>query len=411
MTTSESAGERTRGPGRPQPRGVFGGTAWSIGRVRGIELAIDHSWLLIFLLITFSLGGQFRGAHPEWSPVASWGAALVTSPLFFASIVLHELGHSLTAQRLGVRVRSITLFVFGGMARLDSEPQRPRDEVLIALAGPGVSVALGLGFTAAAAPLLDIAGWGGVAGAVLGWLGDINLILAAFNVVPGFPLDGGRVLRGVVWGLTGSFTRATRIAAASGSIFAYFLMATGAAAALFGGQIVGGLWFVFIGWFLLTAARASVGQMLIERMLARVRARDAMESVRGACVSGSESVADLVGEVVLRTGLRTFYVVDANEQLRGLVTLRELARTAPEARAHTRVDAIMLPAAGLALLTPEESGWEAFRRMADRNVNQLPVVANGRLLGALTRERLMALVQAGVALALEAGTAERHSQA
>jgi CBS domain-containing protein len=136
-----------------------------------------------------------------------------------------------------------------------------------------------------------------------------------------------------------------------------------------------------------------------------------MESVRGACVSGSESVADLVGEVVLRTGRRTFYVVDANEQLRGLVTLRELARTAPEARAHTRVDAIMLPAAGLALLTPEESGWEAFRRMADRNVNQLPVVANGRLVGALTRERLMALVQAGAALALEEGSTERHPQA
>jgi Zn-dependent protease len=138
---------------RPPSRGIFGGNVWSLGQVRGIELAIDHSWLLIFMLITFSLVGQFGTEHPEWSAVVSWGAALVTSPLFFASIVLHELGHSLTAQRLGVRVRSITLFVFGGMARLDSEPQRPRDEVAIAVAGPLVSAALALLFSAAAIPL------------------------------------------------------------------------------------------------------------------------------------------------------------------------------------------------------------------------------------------------------------------
>jgi Zn-dependent protease len=411
MATSEPTRDRARASAQSQSRGVFGGTAWSLGRIRGIELAIDHSWLLIFMLITFSLGSRFGVAHPEWSAVASWGAALVTSPLFFASIVLHELGHSLTAQRLGVRVRSITLFVFGGMARLDSEPRRPRDEVLIAVAGPLVSAGLGLGFSAAAAPLNDAAGWGGGAGAVLGWLGRINLILAAFNVVPGFPLDGGRVLRGVVWGLTGNFAQATRIAAASGSIFAYFLMATGAVAALFGGQIVGGLWFVFIGWFLLTAARATVGHMLIESMLARVLAGDAMEPVRDACVSGSESVADLVAELVLRTGLRTFYVVDREERLLGLVTLRELAGIPPEARTDTRVDAVMLPAASLAVLAPFESGWTAFRRMADHNVNQLPVVAEGRLVGALTRERLMALVQAGVALTPDAGVPRRLSRA
>jgi Zn-dependent protease/CBS domain-containing protein len=411
MAVPESSGDAPPAPARSPTRGIFGGTAWSIGRVRGIELAIDHSWLLIFLLITFSLGAQFRFAHPEWSGVASWGAALVTSPLFFGSILLHELGHSLMAQRLGVRVRSITLFVFGGMARLDSEAQRPRDEVLIAVSGPLVSVGLGFAFTAAAGPLQGAPGWGAVAGAVLGWLGRINLILAAFNVVPGFPLDGGRVLRGVVWGLTGSFTRATRIAAASGSLFAYFLMATGAIAALFGGQIVGGLWFVFIGWFLLTAARATVGQMLIERMLERVRAGDAMESVDDACVAGSESVAELVAETVLRTGLRTLYVVDPERHLRGLVTLRELAQTAPEERPHTRVDEVMVPAASLAVLAPAESGWTAFQRMADRNVNQLPVVAGGRLVGALTRERLLAMVQAGVALALEEGSPERFPAA
>jgi Zn-dependent protease/CBS domain-containing protein len=386
------------GEQRPRSRGIFGGSVWSLGRVRGIELAIDHSWLLIFMLITFSLVGQFGTHHPEWSAVISWGAALVTSPLFFASIVLHELGHSLTAQRLGVRVRSITLFVFGGMARLDSEPKRPRDEVAIAVAGPLVSAGLALAFSAAAVPLQNAGGWGEVGGAVLAWLGRINWILAAFNVVPGFPLDGGRVLRGVVWGITGSFSRATRIAAASGSMFAYALMALGAMAALFAGQIVGGLWLVFIGWFLLSAARAAVGQMVIENVLGRVLAYEAMDPVDQACVTGSESVADLVSDVVLHRGMRTFYVVEPSGRLRGMLTLAELARTPPEARPRTRVEEIMVPTDQLAVLRPDESGWTAFQRMADRNVNQLPVVEDGRLVGALTRARLLALVQAGMAL-------------
>jgi Zn-dependent protease len=377
------------------PRGVFGGSAWSVGRVFGIELAVDHSWVLIFALITVSLGGSFAAENPDWGPLAAWGAALVASLLFFASIVLHELGHSLTAQRFGLRVRSITLFVFGGMAQMASQPRRPRDEVLIALAGPVVSMGLGAGFLAAAGAF---DGAGGTGAVVFAWLGRINVILALFNVVPGFPLDGGRVLRGILWSVTGSFERATHIAATSGSLFAYGLMALGAVSVLFGGPIVGGLWIAFIGWFLLTAARATAGQVVIERILERVIAGQAMESVAGACLGGDERAADVAAEAVLRRGQRTFYIVDPAGDLRGLVTLRELVGIPAEERSNTRVDAVMIPAPELAIIGPLETGWAAFARMAERSVNQLPVVANGRLLGALTRERLIALVQAGLAL-------------
>ncbi|MBW2697575.1 MAG: site-2 protease family protein [Deltaproteobacteria bacterium] len=383
--------------GSPPPaRGVFGGSAWRIGHVAGIEIAVDHSWLLIFALITFSLGGQFSAAHESWSPPVVWFSAIVTSLLFFASIVLHELGHSLTAQRLGVGVASITLFVFGGMAQLRSQPKRPRDEVLIALAGPLVSIVLGLGFSAMAGAIGESSD--GPLSAILAWLGRINVVLAIFNVVPGIPLDGGRVLRGLVWALTGSFQRATKIAAASGSLVAYTLIFLGIVSALLGGQVVGGLWLVFIGWFLLSAARASVGQVVVEGILARVRSESVMEPVGGLCLTGRETVADLIVESVLRHGYRTFYVVDPVGALLGIVTLGELAGVAADDRAHTLARSVMTPIDRLHVLRPENTGWDALQTMAEFGVNQLPVVRAGRLIGAVTRERLLALVQAGSAL-------------
>jgi Zn-dependent protease/CBS domain-containing protein len=380
----------------PPVRGVFGGSTWRIGRVAGIEIAVDYSWLLIFVLITFSLGSQFSAGHEDWSRAAIWTSAVVASLLFFVSIVLHELGHSLTAQRLGVGVASITLFVFGGVAQLRSEPKRPSHEVLIALAGPLVSIVLGVGFHAMANVIGE--GAGGQLGGILSWLGRINLILAAFNLVPGFPLDGGRVLRGLVWGVTGSFERATAVAAASGSIFAYSLIALGIAAALLGGEVVGGLWLAFIGWFLLTAARATVGQAFVEGILSRLRIEDILEPIDGLCIDAREGVAHLIREFVLRHGYRTFYVVDAMGTLLGIVTLGELAAVPPDERARTPVESIMTPIDRLHVLRQDDSGWDAMRTMVEAGVNQLPVVRSGKIIGAVTRERLLGVVQARAAL-------------
>ncbi len=376
------------------PRGVFGGNAWRLGRIAGIDLAIDYSWIFIFLLITFSLSARFGIEHESWSPLERWSAALLASPLFFLSILLHELGHSVTAIRFGIVVRSITLFVFGGIAQLESEPRRPRHEVLIAVAGPLVSVALGVGFHGLAGLLPSSPEPWTVLKAAFGWLGTINLLLAAFNVVPGFPLDGGRVLRGIVWAISGSFERATSIAAAVGSVFAFSLIGLGIVAALFGGQWISGLWLAFIGWFLLTAARATVGRAMLERILGTVRAADTMASVDGACLSGYETVEEVVAGPVLHGGLRTLFVLDRGEHLRGLITLRELARVPAAQRPLKRAEEIMVPMDQLAVLEPEDSGWVALRRMTERNVNQLPVVERGRVLGAVTREQLLALVQA-----------------
>jgi len=284
---------------------------------------------------------------------------------------------------------------------LDREPERPRDEVAIAVAGPLVSVGLGILFSAAAALLPAATLPAQLVGAVFRWLGTINLALAAFNAVPGFPLDGGRVLRGIAWAVTGSFARATGIAAAVGAAFAWSLIGFGALAAILAGQVLGGLWMVFIGWFLLSAARSTVGQVMLQRILSRVRVLEAMESARGACLSGSETVEEVVREALLRRGLRTFFVIGPREELTGLLSLRELAAVPAERRGATPVREIMLPVERLTVLSPAETGWNALEKMTNQRVNQLPVVDRGRLVGVITREQLLSLVQAGLALGVE----------
>ena len=373
-----------------QGGGTVRRTGWQLGTVAGIELLVDYSWLLIFALVTFSLAQQFAAGEGVLG-IDAWFAAALVSLVFFASILLHELGHSLTAQRLGIRVRSITLFLFGGVAELSSEAKRPREEIVVAVAGPLVSVLLGLFFLGLAT---GVGAEGGLVRRGLGWLGRINLLLAAFNVVPGFPLDGGRVLRGILWSISGDFTRATRVAGACGAIFAWTLMGVGALSAVLGGQLVGGIWFVLIGWFLLSAARATVGQEAMQRALARVWVRDTLVPVTGALLSGDESVAEVLEGMVLRQGRRTFFVVDAAGRLRGLVTLRELAQTPPTERATTPVLRVMLGADQLAVVSPEDSGHVALSRMVELGVNQLPVVSDDRLVGAVTREALLGVVRA-----------------
>jgi Zn-dependent protease len=374
--------------------GVLGGNAWRIGRVAGIDIGIDQSWFLVFILISVSLSTQLAAALPEAPPFARWAAALCTSALFFTSIVLHELGHSLVAQSLGVRVRSITLFLFGGVALLESEPKRPSHEVVIALAGPAVSVALGLGFGALARVIPEAT----LAREAVASLGRVNLAIGLFNLLPGFPLDGGRVLRGMVWAFTRDFARATRVAAASGSLLATLMMAAGVLLVIVGRDLVGGLWLVFLGWFLLAASRAPGGAVELERALGTLRVADLLEPVQHALVSGRESVAAVLASHVLGRGVRTLYAVDGAGRLLGVASLRELAAVAPEARAATTIADVMLPAARTHSVAVSDSALDGLRRLATERVNQLPALDSGRLVGVLTRERLLAVLEAELRL-------------
>lgn len=379
------AGDRTL-------RGPFGRRALRVGRVLGIEVGLDVTWVFIFLLITYSVAQQMGSQHETWPPAARWVGALAASLLFFASILLHELGHSVTSNALGVPVRSITLFLFGGLASLSKEPQRPRDEFLIGAAGPAVSVLLGLLFLLASLLLPGNPLIAQVGSSVFRWLGWINLTLALFNLFPGFPLDGGHLLRAVLWAWTGSMERATRVAAGMGAVFAAGLIGLGLLMAFAGVNLVGGLWLVLIGWFVLGAARGSTTQLVLQRGLATLHVRDVVDT-DPPMVSRAASVADVISGPLLRQGLRWVLVRD-HEGPVGMVTLQEVKAVPEELRANTPIGQVMHPRSRLLTVRLDTSLWDALRTLQEAGIEQVPVLdAEGRFAGMVSRERMLAVAR------------------
>lgn len=363
------------------------GSSLRLGRVFGVELRLDSSWFIIFVLITWSLASHyFPMAHPGWAQAMYWAMGLATALLFFASIVAHELAHSLVSERTGTPVRDITLFVFGGAAQLDQEPRRARDEFLMALAGPVTSLAVAGGFGAlwwlsqgASDPIHALAGW----------LAQINAILALFNLLPGFPLDGGRVFRAIVWGLTGNFRRATRLASRLGQLVAFGFIFWGIWQ-VFTGNWADGLWIAFIGWFLYGAAASSGQSLVLHDLLAGHTAREVMLT-DWPQVPRRLTLDGLINQVVLPSGRRCFPVVD-DDRLAGLITVHEIRKVPPDARATTRVEDVMIPRASLKTVEPDDDLFAVLQRMAAEDVNQLPVLDDGRFVGMVARNRVVSLL-------------------
>ena len=319
-----------------------------LGQVLGVELRLDYSWFIVFVLVAWMLAGHhFPLMNPGWAPAVYWAVGLVASVLFFASVVAHELGHSTVSRALGVPVRDITLFIFGGAARLGREPQRPRDEFLIAAAGPLVSLILGGVFWAVgrfAAP-------GGPTYAVAAWLAWINAVLAIFNLIPGFPLDGGRVFRAAAWAVTGNFRQATRVAALLGRVVAFLIIVWGASR-IFAGDPLGGLWITFIGWFLDSAAARSVESVALTDLLA---GHTVNEVVMTDCprIAPDETLDVVVDQKVLPTGRRCLPVVEG-DALRGLLTLHRIKEIPRDRWRSTRARDVMIGRAELRTVHPTD---------------------------------------------------------
>ncbi len=368
------------------------GQSIRLGRILGIPFGVNSSWFVIFVLITMSLTTQYRSDHPQWSLFEHIVFGVSTSLLFFGSVVLHELGHSVIALRFGIPVRAITLFVFGGVAQIGKEPQRPSHEFAIAIAGPVVSALL-----AAVFYVLREGTHGLFEGLsdLSGWLGRINLTLALFNLIPGFPLDGGRVLRSLVWQYTRSFEQATRIASGSGQFFAYAFILWGIWEAL-QGDFFGGLWIGFIGWFLLTAAQGAAAQLSIRKSLSGIVASDLMTH-EFLVAAPTSTVAELVHDQLLRRGNRCAMVIEG-DVLAGLVTLHEI-KAVPFDRWHdTLLSDIMIPVSRLHAVTPDTPVDQVLQRMNEENISQVPVIENGRFLGLVGRDRLLAALQTRIEL-------------
>jgi Zn-dependent protease len=311
----------------------------------------------------------------------------VVAALFFASVLAHELSHALVARRFGVTVRDITLFVFGGAATLEGDARTPRQEALIAVAGPLCSLLLGGAFY-----LLGVAVGQEQVAAVVGWLAFINVTLGLFNMIPGFPMDGGRLLRALLWKVRGDQLAATRNAATVGRGFGYLLIGVGAYIA-FEGEVFSGIWLALIGWFISSAAESSVAQVSMQRLLRGVKVRDVMEA-EPPSVTPNESVADLVNERLMRGANRSFLVRHDDGGLAGIVTLTDIRRIAPEDWATARVTDIMTRFPELVKVAPDDELDSALDVLQEKEVNQLPVVGDdGRtVLGLLTRAGILRLV-------------------
>ena len=370
------------------------GQSIKVTRIRGIEVGVHYSGFIVFVLITFSLKARFASEHPQWTLVEHYAVGIATRLLFFSSILVHELAHSFVALAKGIPVRSVTLFVFGGVAQIGREPDRPMTEFQIAIAGPIASAVLALGFGV-------IAYLGGEQferlSALAGWLASINLMLAIFNLVPGFPLDGGRIFRAALWHMTGSLTKATRIAAGTGQGIGYVLIFLGIVTG-FTANWFSGLWLAFIGWFLMNAAQESVVQVSVRSALSGLAAEDVM-SRDCQTVDGRMSLAELVRDQVLRTGQRCFTVTDGN-RLKGLVTLHQIKAVPQERWAHVSVGDAMTPVSQLRIVPPDTPLLELLRLLEGRDINQVPVVAGDRLVGMITRDHLLRVLTAKMELGL-----------
>lgn len=361
--------------------------AWQVGRIFGIKVRVDSSWLIIFILISWSLAASyFPQRLPGQSAMVYWAMGIIAALLVFVSVVFHELAHSLVAIKSGEHVQNITLFVLGGVAQITEEPKLPRQELLMALAGPLASFVMAAIFISFSVmsrteqPIVYVS---------TRYLAMINILLGVFNLLPGFPMDGGRVVRSLIWATTGNLQKATRIASRVGQAMSFLLILVGLIRFLM--SDFGGLWFVLIGWFLHNAAVQSYDQVRIRTVLEGLKARDLMRKEYASVPSGL-IVQSLVNDFILKKGERVFLVLDNNE-IRGIVCLEDVRRSLKEDWPKLTVSQIMTPRDKLESVDTDEDGNAVLTRFVSKDIHQVPVFERGQLVGVICRSDLLKFLQ------------------
>ena len=378
-------------------------------RIAGIDIGVHFSWILILIFFTTTLAlGFFPAASPEETTGTYWAAGFLAALLLFACVLAHELAHSLVAQARGIPVHSITLFIFGGVSNLEQEAEKPGVEFLMAIVGPGASLLLAIVFWILFQAMqggnlfsdfFRFGGWlpqSSIIGAGFFYLALINISLAAFNLIPGFPLDGGRVLRSIVWGITGNLVRATNIATAIGRLFGWGLIAIGVLNTMgisiwiFGASVIGGIWIAFIGWFLSSAAESSRAEVTMKERLAGVKVKDAMVQYQDT-ITPQTTVAELVQGVFSQRFRRAVPVCQDDRTL-GIVTISDIKGLPQEKWAYTPVEQIMTRGP-LYSVTPDDDLNTALKLIAQHDLNQVLVMESGRCSGLLTRAEIIHYMQ------------------
>jgi len=361
--------------------------SWRIGRIAGIDIKVDSSWFIILFLLTWMLAtSYFPQSLPSYKGIFYWVLGLIASLLVFGSVLVHELAHSLVAIKQGDQVRSITLFILGGVAQITEEPKDPLSEFVMAIAGPLISFILGSFFFMLSILLLGV---NKPLLAVISYLGLINIVLGVFNLLPGFPMDGGRVLRSIIWQITGDLRKATQIASFSGRAFAFLMISLGVFEILQGS--LSGMWMIFIGWFLHSAAVRGYQQVVMKTRLNNVTARDLMvEDLQ--TVPGHVTVQELVNSFILKKKKRVFIVIDGN-RMEGVVSLEDVKTILRNKWASTDVDEIMTPIEELESVSPETDGEAILAKLASGKERRIYVMEEGLIIGVITRKDIHNYVQ------------------
>jgi Zn-dependent protease/CBS domain-containing protein len=383
--------------------------AFRIGKLFGIDIRVDWSWVFIFLLMTWNLSTLFARWHPEWSTPGHIGLAVTASVLFFGCILAHELAHSVVALRFGLRVRSITLYLFGGVSNIEQEPPTPKVELLTAIVGPITSLLLGVGFASLGSLLTaftmrdadsaeSAAAHLGPLATLLVWLGPINMVIGFFNLVPAFPLDGGRVLRSILWALSGNLRTATLRVSAIGQVIGWVFIVTGIAMSFgakvpfFGMGVGSGLWLAFVGWFIRNGASQAHRRLTVDEALADRTVSELMRK-NGPSVSPDLPLSTLVHDYLVPLDEGALPVVQ-DGRLVGLISLANLCSIPSAEWPDRRVGSAMQPMTSLVVASPDEPLAEALQKLTGHDLEQLPVLADpgksptgddGKLLGMLRR--------------------------
>ncbi|MGC9522865.1 MAG: site-2 protease family protein [Anaerolineae bacterium] len=383
-------------------------SGFRIGKIFGIEVCVDWSWLVIFFLVSWNLATYMGELHGNWGAAVRWSVSIAGALLFFLSVLAHELAHSVVAQSRGIPVSSIRLHLFGGVSNIQREPDSPSSEFAMAILGPVTSLVIGGALLLITGLVVNTSGGSGASPqdvltrlnptlTILAWLGSVNVILGVFNLIPGFPLDGGRVLRSLLWAITDNLRQATQWASWIGQgiswlmVFAGIAMAFGVRIPLLGQGFASGLWLAFIGWFLHNAAVQSYQQMVIRDALEDVPVTEVMRR-NLPTISPNRSVAELVHDYIMQTDERGFPVVDQGD-LVGMVTLDDVRSISRDAWQSTRVQEIMTPRERLQTLTTEANASDALDGLAQFDIRQLPVLSEGRLQGLVRRSDIVKWLQ------------------
>ena len=367
--------------------------SFRIARIAGIDIGVHYSWFFIFILVAWSVAeGFFPRFFPDWTEAQYWVTGVLASLLLFASVLVHELAHSLVAIRRGIEVNSITLFIIGGVSNLSGRSEKASTEFLVAIVGPVSSALIGLVCLALWAVLgPDELPDSRPAIGILLYLGNVNLLLAVFNLVPGFPLDGGRVLRSIVWGVTKSEKRATDVAAWSGQIIGWGMIIFGLFMFL-DGELLGGLWLAFIGWFLLGAANSGRLEYEMSSLLGDVPVSQVMEPVADT-VTPDTAVPELLWTHLVQRGKRAVPVLDGG-QLAGIVSITDVHRAEKDGQQPGLKVGDIMTRPPLATIPPDATVEEALKVIVESDVNQLLVLRDTEIAGMISREGIMRYFQA-----------------